>query len=216
MLVVKRKGSKKSFPYLLCTKWLRGDGALENFESISERGPECFKAAIEDVFKRVAIPFVRVHPGSFFSIIDSELRRSDESAGKCAACEQPPELYAKEQKEEEDVTRRVFVRLDGAARPSGIVGRNKIASVPRVSAIVVVKSATAVRIGAVTDSLSGLSIFRVGHLCAAAPETREVDDSPAACDRKGEAALITLALTRMPRSAKIKHAVRVHQGSLIC
>ena len=44
---------------------------MEHFEDISERGPEYFKAAIEDVFKRVAIPFVRVHPGSFFSIINN-------------------------------------------------------------------------------------------------------------------------------------------------
>jgi hypothetical protein len=79
---------------LLGTKWLRGDVALEHFEGISERGPEFLKAAIEDVFKRVAIPFVRVHPGSFFSIIDSKLLRPDESAGQCAASEQPPEQYA--------------------------------------------------------------------------------------------------------------------------
>jgi hypothetical protein len=71
--VVKRKSSKKSFPYLLCTKWLVS-AALEHFEDISERGPEYFKAVIEDVFKRVAIRFVRVHPGAFFSIINSYLR----------------------------------------------------------------------------------------------------------------------------------------------
>ena len=87
VLVVKRKSSKKSFPYLLCTKWLRGDVALEHFEVISERGPEFLKAAIEDVFKRVAIRFVRVHPGAFFSIIDNELYRSDESTAKCTARE---------------------------------------------------------------------------------------------------------------------------------
>ena len=124
---VKRESSKKSFPYLLCTKWLRGDEALEHFEGISERGPEHFKVAIEDVFKRVAIRFVRVHPGAFFSIINSELLRGDESAGECASREQPPELYAEEQNEAEDVTRKIFVRLDCAASPSGIVGRNKIA-----------------------------------------------------------------------------------------
>jgi hypothetical protein len=209
---VKRESSKKSFPYLLCTKWLRGDEALEHFEGISERGPEHFKVAIEDVFKRVAIPFIRVHPDSFFSIIDSELRGSDENAGKSAAREQPPELYAKEQKEAEDVTRKVFVRLDCAASPSGIVDRNKIASVPRVSAIVVAcKIATDARTGATTGSLIGLSIFRVGHVCVDVSETREVDARPTACDRKST----PRAETRPPRSAQIKHAVRVHQGSLI-
>jgi len=60
---------------------------LEHFEGISERGPEYFKAAIEDVFKRVTIRFVRVHPGAFFSIIDNELHRSDESTAKCTARE---------------------------------------------------------------------------------------------------------------------------------
>jgi len=177
-LVVERKGGKKSFPYLLGTDRLRGDCVLEHFEGISERGPEFLKAAIEDVFKRVAIPFVRVHPGSFFSIIDSELLRGDESAGECASREQPPELYAEEQKEEEDVTRKVFVRLGCVASPSGIVCLNKIASVPRASAIVVTKSATAARAGATTGSLSGRSIFLVGHVCAAASETREVDAAP--------------------------------------
>jgi hypothetical protein len=86
-LVVKRESSKKSFPYLLCTKWLRGVASLERFEGISERGPEYFKAAIEYVFKRVAISFIRVHPVEFFSIIDSKLCRSDESTSKCATRE---------------------------------------------------------------------------------------------------------------------------------
>ena len=85
VLVVERKGSKKSFPYLLDTDRLRGDGVLEHFEVISERGPEFLKAEIEDVFKCVVIQFVRVHPGFFFSIINSELLRSDESTGECAA-----------------------------------------------------------------------------------------------------------------------------------
>ena len=44
VLVVERKGSKKSFPYLLCTEQLIGDCVLEHFEGISERGPEFLKA----------------------------------------------------------------------------------------------------------------------------------------------------------------------------
>jgi hypothetical protein len=35
-------------------------------------------------------------------------------------------LYAEEQKEAEDVTREIFMRLDGAASPSRIVSWNKI------------------------------------------------------------------------------------------
>ena len=87
-------------------------------------------------------------------------------------------MYVKEQKEAEDVTRKILVQLDGAASPSGIVGLNKIASVPRASTIVVAKSETVARTGATTGSLSGRSIFLVGHVCAAASETREVDAAP--------------------------------------
>jgi hypothetical protein len=84
-------------------------------------------------------------------------------------------LYAEEQKEAEDVTKKIFVRLDGAASPSGIVSRNKIAPVPRTSTIVVATSASSARTGATTVSLSGRSVFLVGHVCAAASDNREVD-----------------------------------------
>jgi hypothetical protein len=117
-------------------------------------------------------------------------------------------LYAEEQKEAEDVTREIFVRLDGTASPAGIVSWNKIAPVPRTSTIIVATSASSARTGATTGSLSGLSVFLVGHVSAS--DTREVDACPAACDREGATRAETL-----PRSARIKHAVRVHQGSLI-
>ena len=78
---------------------------MEHLEGISERGPDRFKASIKYVFQGVAICFVRVHPGTFFCIINSGLRLSDESTAKCATREQPPELDAEEQKEEEDVKR---------------------------------------------------------------------------------------------------------------
>ncbi len=57
------------------------------------------------------------------------------SAAECAACEQPPELYAKEQKEAEDVTREIVMRLDGAASPARIVRWNKIAAIPGTSTL---------------------------------------------------------------------------------
>ncbi len=114
------------------------------------------------------------------------------------------------------MTRKILVQLDGAASPGGIVGRNKITSVPRAkSVIVVAKCANSARTGATTGSLSGRSIFLVGHVCTVTFETREVDASPVACDQEGAAALITLEVTCPARSAQIKHAVRVHQGSLI-
>jgi hypothetical protein len=114
-------------------------------------------------------------------------------------------LYAKEQKEAEDVTRKIFVRLDGAASPAGIVSLNKIAPVPRTSAIIVATSASSARAGASTGRLIGLSVFLVGHVSAS--DTREVDTCPAACDLEGATRAETL-----PRSAQIKHAVRVIRG----
>ena len=110
---------------------------MEHLEGISERVPEHLEAAIEYVFQRVAIRFVHVHPGAFLRVVDSGLRVSDESLAKCATRQQPPELYSEEQKEAEDVTREIFVPLDNAASPARIVSWNKIASVPRTSAIVV-------------------------------------------------------------------------------
>jgi hypothetical protein len=191
-LVVKRESSKKGFPDLLCTTWLRGIVLLEHLEGISERGPERFKTAIKYVFQGVTIHFVRVHPGAFFSIINNSLRLSDESTVKCATCEQPPELNAKEQKEAEDVTREIVMRLDGAASPARIVRWNKIATVPGTSTIVIVTSAPA-RAGATTGclSVSGRSVFLVGHVSAS--NTREVDAGPAACDRESAPRAETLA-----------------------
>ena len=116
---------------------------MEHLEGISERVPEHLEASIEYVFQRVSIRFVHVHPGAFFGIIDSCLRLSDESTAKCSTREQSPELYAKEQKEAEDVTREIFVLLDSTASPARIVRWNKIAAIPRTSAIVIATSASA-------------------------------------------------------------------------
>ena len=125
---------------------------MEHLEGISKRVPEHLEAAIEYVFQRVSIRFVQVHPGAFFRVVDSGLRVSDESPVMCATREQPPELYAKEQKEAEDVTREIFVLLDSAASPSRVVSWNKMASVPRTTAIVVSARASSARIGATKGS----------------------------------------------------------------
>ena len=95
------------------------------------------EAVIEYVFHRVAIRFVQVHPDAFFHVIDSGLFGSDKSPSERASREQPPELYAEEQKESEDVTREIFVLLDSAAIPARVVSWNQIASVPRTAAIIV-------------------------------------------------------------------------------
>ena len=199
-LVVKRESSKKGFPDLLCTAWLRGIVLLEHLEGISEGGPDRFKESIKYVFQGVAIRFVRVHPGTFFCTINSGLRLSDESTAKCSTREQSPELYAKEQKEAEDVTREIFVLLDSAASPARIVTWNKIASVPRTSAIVITANASSARIGATTGRFCG--VFLVGHVLAS--NTREVDTSPSACDRESAATLIACAKTRSAQRSKMQ------------
>jgi len=196
--VLKRESSKKGFPDLLCTAWLRGIVLLEDLEGVSKRFPEHLEAAIEYVFQRVAIRVVQVHPGAFFRVIDGGLLGSDESSSKCATREQPPELYAEEQKEAEDVTREIFVLLDSAASPSRVVSWNKIASVPRTAAIVIAARASSARIGATTGRWSGRSVFLVGHVSAS--DTREVDAGPAACNRERPATLPVRALAGSARS----------------
>jgi len=109
-------------------------------------------------------------------------------------------LYVKEQKEEEDVTREIFVLLDSAPSPARIVTWNKIAAVPRTSTIVIAASARSARTGATTGSLWG--VFLVGHVLAS--NTREVDASPAACDPEIAATLIVCAKTRSAQRSKIQ------------
>jgi hypothetical protein len=201
-LVVKRESSKKGFPDLLCTAWLRGIVLLKNLEGVSERFPEHLEAAIEYVFQRVAIRVVHVHPGAFFRVIDSCLGVSDESPAKCATREQPPELYAEEQKEAEDVTREIFVLLDSAASPARVVSWNKIASVPRTAAIIFSARASSARIGATTGRWIGRSVFLVGHVSGS--DTREVDACPAACDRESAATLVACAKTRSAQRSKMQ------------
>jgi hypothetical protein len=94
-------------------------------------------------------------------------------------------LYAEEQKEAEDVTREIFVLLDNAASPARAIGWNKIASVPRTSAIIFATRASSARTGATTGRLSGRSVFLVGHVSAS--DTREIDAGAAACDRENAA-----------------------------
>ena len=181
------ESSEKGFPDLLCTTGLRGSVLLEDLEGVRERVPEHLEAAIEYVFQRVAIRFVQVHPGAFFRVIDSGLFGSDKSSSKRASREQPPELYAEEQKEAEDVTREIFVPLDSAASPARVFCWNKIASVPSTAAftVIVATRASSARTGATTGRLSGRSVFLVGHVSAS--DTREIDAGAAACDRENAA-----------------------------
>jgi hypothetical protein len=199
--VVERESSEKGFPDLLCTTGLRGSVLLEDLEGVRERVPEHLEAAIEYVFQRVAIRVVRVHPRTFLRVINGGLFSSDKSPSKRATREQPPELYAEEQKEAEDVTREIFVPLDSAASPARVFRWNKIASVPSTAAIIVATRASA-RTGAATGRLSGRSVVLVGHVSAS--DTREIDASPAACDRECAATLIACAKTRSAQRSKMQ------------
>ena len=72
-LVVKLEISEKGFPYLLGTHLLGRAVGVENFHSVSERGPEILKSVIEDVFKRVRVVLIQCHPGIFFSVVDRKV-----------------------------------------------------------------------------------------------------------------------------------------------
>jgi hypothetical protein len=110
-LVVKRESSEKVFPYLLGTQLLGRSVGVENFHSVSERGPEVLKTAIEDVFKRVTVVLIQCHPCIFFSIVDRHVCRGYKSAGEGAACQNPTKLDAEDQEEAVDMSGKVFMRL---------------------------------------------------------------------------------------------------------
>jgi hypothetical protein len=204
--VVERESSQKDFPDLLCTTGLRCSVLLEDLEGVRERVPEHLEAVIEYVLQRVAIRVVRVHPRTFLRVINSGLFSSDKSPSKRATREQPPELYAKEQKEAEDVTREIFVPLDSAASPARVFRWNKIASVPSTAAftVIVATRASSARTGATTGRLSGRGVFLVGLWHVSASDTREVDAGPAACGRECAATWIALAKTRSAQRSKMQ------------
>ncbi len=98
------------------------------------------------------------------------------------------------------MTREIFVLLDSASSPARVVSWNKIASVPRTSAIVVAARASSARIRDTTGRFCG--VFLVGHVLAS--NTREVDASPAAFDRESAAAWIALAKTRSAQRSRMQ------------
>ena len=79
------------------------------------------KAAIKDVFKRVAVMRISFHPGSFFSVVDCKVGRGDKSAGEGAARQNPTKLDTEDQEEAVDMARKVFMSLNTAAFKSGII-----------------------------------------------------------------------------------------------
>jgi hypothetical protein len=67
------------------------------FHNVSERGPEILKAAIKDVFKRVAVGRIELHPGSFSSVVGCKVGLGDKSAGEGAARQNPTKLDSEDQ-----------------------------------------------------------------------------------------------------------------------
>jgi hypothetical protein len=111
-IVVKREFSEKGLPDLLSAQRLGLVGVCENLQGVGERSPKILKAAIEDVFNRVAVVRVHIHPSKFFCIVDRKISLGDKLTGEVSARQKPPELNSKDQEETIDVTRNVFMRLD--------------------------------------------------------------------------------------------------------
>ncbi len=120
-LVVKRESSEKGFPYLLGTQLLGRAVGVQNFHSVGERGPEILKAAIKDVFKRVAVVLIQCHPGIFFSVVDRKVCLGYKSAGEGTARENLAKLDAEHQEKAVDMAGKVFMRLDTATFKCGII-----------------------------------------------------------------------------------------------
>jgi hypothetical protein len=213
-LVVKRENSEKCFPYLLGTQLLGRAVGVENFHSVGERGPEVLKAAIEDVFKRVTVVLIQCHPGIFFSVVDRKVCRGYKSAGKGAARQNPTKLDAEDQEEAVDMAGKVFMRLDTAAFKCGIV-RWKVGFAPGAMTVVIAVGSAA-RATAESTTSSRSVILAVRHVAAAASKTRKVDTGTTAGEGKSApVAVITRWASPSGRSAQIRGAVSVHQGSLI-
>ena len=87
---------------LLGTQLLGRAVGVENFHSVSERGPEILKAVIKDVFKRVVVVLVQCHPGIFFRVVDRKVCLGYKSNGEGAVRENPVKLDAEYQEKAVD------------------------------------------------------------------------------------------------------------------
>ena len=135
-LVVKRESSEKGFPYLLGTQLLGRAVGVENFHSVSERGPEILKSVIEDVFKRVTVVLIQCHPGIFFNVVNHKVCLGYKNAGEGATCQNPTKLDAEDQEEAVDMAGKVFMGLDTAVFKCGII-RWKVGFAPGAMTVVI-------------------------------------------------------------------------------
>jgi hypothetical protein len=213
-LVVKWESSEKGFPYLLGAQLLGRAVGVKHFHSVSKRGPEILKAAIKDVFKRVAVVLIQGHPSIFFSVVDRKVGLGHKSAAEGAARQNPTKLDAEDQEEAVDMARKVFMRLYTAAFKGGIIGR-KIGFTPGAMTVILAVSKSACASAASTTSSRSV-ILAVRHVAAAASETRKVDAGTTASEGKS-ASLGGCSRWASPcaRSAQIRGAVSVYQESLI-
>jgi hypothetical protein len=213
-LVVQRESSKKGFPYLLGTKRLGRSVGVENFYRISEWGPEILKEAIKDVFKRVTVMLIHCHPGVFFSIVDRKFSLGNKSVSEGAAHENPTKLVAEDQEETVDMSGKVFMRLDTASCKCGII-RGKCRLVPQTLVVFVVAFSSTARAIARSTTISQ-SVFVVRHIATTTSKTRKVDASATASDGKNApVGVSSRSASPGARSAQIRGAVSVYQGSLI-
>jgi hypothetical protein len=153
---------------------------------------------------------IQCHPGIFFSVVDRNVCLGYKSAGEGAARQNPTKLDAEDQEEAVDMAGNVFIRLDTAAFKCGIV-RWKVGFASGARVVIAVGRAARATAESTTSSRS--VIVAVRHVAAGVSKAGKVDAGPAACDSKCSPG--TYAVTSPLRSAQIKHAVSVHQGSLI-
>jgi hypothetical protein len=102
-------------------------------------------------------------------------------------------------------------RLDTATFKCSII-RRKIGFSPGAMTVVIAVSSAA-RATAESTTSSRSVILVVRHVAAAVSKAGKVNAGPAACDSKCSPG--TEAVTSPQMAAQIKHAVSVHQGSLI-
>ena len=222
--VVKRESSEKGFPYLLGTQLLGRTVGVENFHSVSERGPEILKTVIKDVFKRVVVVLIQCHPSILmillllflqkqslaFSVVDCKVCLGSTSEGEGVARENPAKLDAEDQEEAINMSGKVLVLLDTTVFKCGII-RWKVGFAPGAMTVVIAVSSAACAT-AESTTISRSVVLVVRHVSAAVSKTWKVNAGPAECNSESSAASITQTVTR---SAQIEHAVSVHQGSLI-
>ena len=96
---------------------MRGREAMYNACTTS---PLCQSAGVSGR-KRVTVVLVQGHPSSFFSVVHRKVCLGYKNGGEGASRQNPTKLNAKDQEEEVDMARKVFMRLYTVAFKGGII-----------------------------------------------------------------------------------------------